>query len=827
MVAAARGDFADAARRLQHAAEIAEAAGLPTRAGQARGSLAYVLLLTKGAQDALRELDRADATLREGISGARLQMQRGVVLIEIRRFDEAAESLDRALMTLERAGGDDLLEADIRNNRAVVAALGMRDWARAHQELRRAEALFGDHVGRIARVYHNRGVVDGLRGDLPAALAAFDRADEYYQRAGAHPGLLSVDRAETLLASGLVAEARLAAAHAVAEFAGQRNAVDLVQARLLLAEAALLEGDPATAGVEADKARRSAQRQGRPRWAALAGYLRLQARWRNGERRTSSLNAARRIAVELNDAGWVVQSHDARLIAAQIALGLGRSDLARNELISARSARRTDPAEVRVRAWHAAAIVRRAQGDRRGAARAVRAGLTILDQFQASLGATDMRAHAFTHAQDLAQFGVELAVESGRAASILAAAERGRAGALRFRPARPPDDTELAADLAELRQVVTELRSGDSPASASLGARQHELELAIRDRARHAVGSQARPERAPSVAALRDALAGTSMIEYLQLSADLYAVVISDGHLSFHHVGPVTAVDEALDALRSGLSWLAIGVSSRRAATALAEMVDRRARELDDLLLNPVPATNHSRLLIVPTGVLHAMPWSALPSCAARAICVAPSAALWYRAATDSRPSDGRTVLAHGPGLRHASAEVHSLAQLYETATSLTGAAAGVAELLASLEGADVAHLAAHGHFRADNPMFSALRFADGPLTVYDIERLTVPPRRVVLASCDAGLASVSSGDELIGLAAALLAMGTVTLIAAVVPVPDQASRALMLRFHEHLKAGRTPSDALNHARADTTGRADNTTAATIAASGFVCFGAG
>src|SRR3954470_3155135 len=97
MAAAASGNFADATERLRRAAVVAEAAGLPLRAGQARGSLAYVLLLTSGAEDALRELDRGGAVLREGVPAARLQMQRGLVLSEIRRFDEAAASLDRAL----------------------------------------------------------------------------------------------------------------------------------------------------------------------------------------------------------------------------------------------------------------------------------------------------------------------------------------------------------------------------------------------------------------------------------------------------------------------------------------------------------------------------------------------------------------------------------------------------------------------------------------------------------------------------------------------------------------------------------------------------------
>jgi len=260
----------------------------------------------------------------------------------------------------------------------------------------------------------------------------------------------------------------------------------------------------------------------------------------------------------------------------------------------------------------------------------------------------------------------------------------------------------------------------------------------------------------------------------------------------------------------------------------VTDVINRSARELDVLLLGPLLAPgDDSPLVIVPTGALHAMPWAALPSCARRAVSVAPSATLWYRAATDSRIGTGRVVLAHGPGLHHASAEVRAIARVYGNPTCLTGRSARAPSVLAALDGAGVAHLAAHGHFRADNPMFSELQFADGPLNVYDLEQLAVAPQQVVLASCDIGLASVRSGDELIGLAAALLAMGSVNLVAAVLPVPDDASRALMLRFHRNLKAGRGVAEALAHARRETAGAHGETGGAVAAAAGFVCFGAG
>jgi CHAT domain-containing protein len=64
--------------------------------------------------------------------------------------------------------------------------------------------------------------------------------------------------------------------------------------------------------------------------------------------------------------------------------------------------------------------------------------------------------------------------------------------------------------------------------------------------------------------------------------------------------------------------------------------------------------------------------------------------------------------------------------------------------------------------------------------------------------------------------------MGSSSLIAAVVPVPDEASRPLMLRLHRYLRAGHDPAEALARAQRTLAG-----TAAGAAATGFLCFGAG
>ena len=74
-------------------------------------------------------------------------------------------------------------------------------------------------------------------------------------------------------------------------------------------------------------------------------------------------------------------------------------------------------------------------------------------------------------------------------------------------------------------------------------------------------------------------------------------------------------------------------------------------------------------------------------------------------------------------------------------------------------------------------------------------------------------------------LAAALLSLGTVALVAAVLPVPDRASRALMVRLHRYLGAGDALASALARAQADL--RRGDDPAARVVAAGYVCLGAG
>jgi CHAT domain-containing protein len=127
------------------------------------------------------------------------------------------------------------------------------------------------------------------------------------------------------------------------------------------------------------------------------------------------------------------------------------------------------------------------------------------------------------------------------------------------------------------------------------------------------------------------------------------------------------------------------------------------------------------------------------------------------------------------------------VAARHPEAVVLSNGSATVEGCLRAMDGAELVHVAAHGRFRADNPMFSALELDDGPLTVHDFERLRRAPHRFVLSACDSGVLVPVGANELLGLATALMSMGTAGILSSVAPVNDEATAELMVDVHHGL----------------------------------------
>ena len=233
----------------------------------------------------------------------------------------------------------------------------------------------------------------------------------------------------------------------------------------------------------------------------------------------------------------------------------------------------------------------------------------------------------------------------------------------------------------------------------------------------------------------------------------------------------------------------------------LAVVLDQHRQtvaDLDAAILAPLGPAGDD-LIVVPTRLLHATPWWALPGVqATRRTVVAPSAA-WWVGADDPAAHGHGALLAHGPQLPEATAEIAAVAAVVGpwASTVLSGAAACVDAVLDGMGRADLVHLAAHGRFNAANPMFSSLQLADGLLYVHDLERLPRSPRTVVLTACSAARAGVYGGDEMLGTSVALLALGVRAVVAPLLPVRDDAARWLAVDLHRRMAAGATPGEAL------------------------------
>ena len=817
------GDLGGAIDDLRRSVAVAEATGVQRRVGEARMSLVVALADAGRTGESLDEADRARPLL-HGADTSRLLAQRALVLQRIGRYGEALDGYRKALPGLRRHG-DVLWEARLLANRGPLRAY-LGDHRGAVADLRRCEELAQAHDLRnqVARARQNLGFVMTLAGDVPAALELLDDAAEAAAAAGFDTSSVHLDRAEALLTAGLGAEAADEAAAALARFQHGGLAYDAAEAQLLLARAAVNAGRPAQARDAAERAAAAFSRQRRPAWVRLARQVAVLARFDAGERGPDLTRAARRSAAECAAAGWPVAALTARFVAARSALESGSQASGQALLAEVAQARTSAGAEAKATGWHAEALLRLACDDRRAAERALQRALAVRAENAAVLGATDLRAHAAVFGEELACAGVDLALADRRPRAVLAWAERSRASALQHRPARPPSDEALAGDLGRLRAVSARLREellAGRPAP-ELRKEQLRLEAKVRGRARHARGSRA-PRGASGaldVRALAAQLGERVLVELVRSGRTLHAVTVVDGRVALHDLCSYDEATAETTALRFALTRLAHPTGSPRVSGLASRGRDVAAHRLESLVLAPLRHLLGDRpVVVVPTGELHALPWPVLPSLVGRPTVVAPSARLWQRAdsqdtRTASHHAAGVTLVA-GPRLDHADDEIAALARCYDDAVVLTGAQATVAATAEALDGARLAHLATHGHFRADNPQFSSLELADGPLTVYDLERLPEPPQTLVLSACDSGLSGVRPGDELMGLAAAVLSLGTRSLVASAVPVADEPTRPFMEAFHARLLAGDGPAEALA------------VTAARTGLDGFVCLGSG
>ena len=798
------GHGGDALRFIRRALRAAERASLEDRAADVMATLGATLAQAGRTHEAMEALDHAVSASR-GLHAARCRVRRGAVLQMLGRNDEALSDLRRAIPLLR--GSDDVYEARALTFRAF-AYDELGDFARSDRDLARSEMLMQAAGQQLesAMARTNRGHVAYRAGDLPAALRHYDAAEELWRATDTPSPQLELDRCRLLLAAGMPEDA-FRHARGAAQLLELNTSQAHIRAEALLAAASagLAAGDAKGALEVAHLGTRLFRQQGRDRWAARALRAELLARWSGGEATTALLDAAAAVSTQLSDLRDP-DATEARLLAGRVALALGRQEEATLHLELAARARRTGSAISRTTGWLAKALLAESRGDARASLSACRRGLDLLDEHRLSLGATEMRARATVHGTELASLATRHAARAGDAVRLLEWSERWRATTLTSEPVRPPDDDALAADLSALRGVTLRIAELRAEGTSTLGSEREQtrLEAAVRGRTLRTsgtIGTTAVTAARVDVRRIRAALGSTTLVELVEVDGTLHAVTVGPGGTRLREVGSAARAEDELDFARYGLRRAAMSTSSAGRRLALTSL-ETNAASLQEALLGPaVEQLGVGELVIIPSGRLHAVPWSLLPALRDRAVTVAPSVGSWLRATSTPKPRHDKVALVAGPGLETGGAEVHDVANRYPGANLLTGDDATAESVLTALEGASLAHIAAHGTFRADNALFSSLRLADGELTVHDLERLRHPPHRLLLSSCDSGLGAHAGADELLGLTNALIGLGTAGLLASVVPVNDVATVPLMVAVHGRLREGATLAQALHQAR--------------------------
>jgi len=770
-------------------------------------TLAGSLAIAGRTGEGLQIIEAAIESTADDHMRAKFQFQRGFVLNGLGEVLEARTAFLAALEVFRRLGDRQSIGSTLHNLGQINTQIGRL--SEAERDL--TEAVFiADELGERASMpglEHNLGLLAAFRGDIPTALDRLTRSDELYMEISGASVPQHVARCEVLISAGLYREA-MRLAREIAE--GNREAGDAEhEARSLVvaAQAALHAGEHGEAESLAEMARERYLDQGRDARANEAAKVICEARFAREGASPGLREAVSALAEAFHDEGLLVPEAQMRLLSGRIALNLGDTGAATEALEDVASIR-SGPPEIRVQAHVARALLRLSEGNQRAAGSAVRSGLRLIDDYQAALGASDLRMGIERQGRELGEMGLGLAVRSRRPRRILEWMDRTRARALRHQPVNPGRDDEISSLIADLRRVDADLRREENRADRSLLRRRSALQEKI-TRADRVRRREATDDVSYSTDDLIAELAGRGLVELAIREGRLLAVSFRDGRGRFLDLGDVDPILSELSHLRFAL---------RRAARLGRQLDQGSVERLDRMIIGGFDPTD---VVIVPPAPLMAVPWAALPSLRERSVTISPSAEMWWRA-RQRTPQGDRVVVAGGPDLEFADREVIEIAALYDSPVVLSPGST-VEQVKASLQGASIAHVVSHARFRAENPMFSSLRLGDGDLNIYDIERLETPPDIVVLSACDSGYTETRAGDELAGLTSALLSMGTRSIVASVGLVPDSlATSNLMAMFHRGLTSGLEPARALARARVELAGDP----AGSLAAASFICVGA-
>jgi tetratricopeptide (TPR) repeat protein len=801
------------------------------------------------AGEALRRAARARRAFRrtgEELRSAVLDEIVGLVYLQQNEYTRALRLFDRARPVIAAAGRP--IDLATLNNNAATTLTNLDRLREAQTLYAAARAVYAEHGtdAALARVDVNLGYLAFRQGRYGEAVDLLRQAVDVFESLHNVPMAIGtrLDLADTYLALNLLDEAgalsqqqldlaaqfgllneharalfyvstqrarlgRLDDAlgrliEAESEFAAQGNA--LWQARCAVARAALLLARGRASAVKeaiglCRRASRAFGRLGLPSRQALASAMLARALLRAGR--------ARPAEDEARSALWLAQGVGVPWLLFECHYTLGR--------------------------------VLRVTGQRERAYVAYREAADALERVRAELQPEELRISLVSDKTDLYQELVLLCLERSATVEALRHAERAKSRAFAERletaidPTRQgidarllgPRDAGVLERMRELRNdliwLYSRLSEGVSPATLQrfrqqVASREAEL-LRLQRRLQPASRSHvvalgigdATADAAATLERLRRRLPpGTVVLEYFQAGDELVLFVFNHRRLSAHRLGPVAGVLDRVERFRFQITKFALGDDYVGAhATTLLTNANALLRQLYDQLIGPCAdnLVDARQLVIVPHGGLHYLPFHALidptgtPLVERVELTFAPSSTVL--ASRFDRPAQPETTGARvlvgvsDAALPHIDGEIEALRDLFEAPIVLAGEAATEEAFRRYAPDAEVIHLASHAVFRQDNPLFSAIRLADGWLSLNDLYSLRLRASLVTLSACETGVSDVLAGDELVGLARGFFQAGAGSVVVSLWAVNDASTARLMQRFYRHLEAGQAPAAAM------------------------------
>ena len=283
-----------------------------------------------------------------------------------------------------------------------------------------------------------------------------------------------------------------------------------------------------------------------------------------------------------------------------------------------------------------------------------------------------------------------------------------------------------------------------------------------------------------------------SLLEYYATEKDWYAFVLKRDGIWVTKLDGSGLAKDVLD-FRENLTR----VGSDDYAT--------RSKALYRRLFAPVAGRIATpKLIIVPHGVLHYLPFGALYSgkdflIDRYQVRTLPSASILGLLSDRARNDKQSALILGNPDLKdpaydlkYAEEEARSLGQIIPNATILLRNDARASVIYEKGNQYRILHFAVHGIFDAENPLNSALLLAgngvsQGLLRAGDLYQLRLNNDLTTLSACETALSAISKGDDVIGFTRGFLYAGTRSIVSSLWKVDDRATRDLMIGFYERI----------------------------------------